>query len=206
MLFRIIGALLLLVAASASPAFACKGPNLIFTDDFATLDPAWGDNDDKFIVGNKQMVLKPAPGGTYGGTYGGALFDDADICIDLTMPSVKGSVYAGLVFWHQDWDNNYLFVIDAAGMGAILRYQKGKVLFPANWRKAPSGKTTPGAVNTLRLKLKGGVGTAYINDQLFVTFKGTVPDGGGLIGTFGAAENGAATTWTFTNLKVTDVP
>ena len=205
MSLRLMGWLLAAMIAS-SPALACKGRNVILADDFTTPDAAWGDNDDSFIIGSGTLQLKPAPGSTLGGVYQGELFEDADICIDMVMPTGRNPPNGGLLFWWQDWDNAYLFQADATGSAAVFRWQRGRGLFPVSWRKAPSLKTAANAVNTLRLTLKGGTATAYINDQRFATFKGNPPQGGGMIGAFGASENGVSNTWTFSNLKVTDLP
>lgn len=207
MKLRVVVALSLLSALLPGSALACKGPNVIFADDFSTSDPAWGENDDKFIVGDKKMIVKPSPGKGYGGSYQGNFFEDSDICIDVVMPNTKDTgVSGGLLFWFDDWDNYYILEIDGSGSAAIIRWQRGKSLAPVTWRKAPAVKTAPGAVNTLRIVLKGDAGRAFINDQPFATFKGTAPKGGSVIGVFGGSENGASNTWTFTNLKVTNVP
>jgi hypothetical protein len=198
------GALFAIVLAS-SPALACKGPNVVFADSFAEADPGWGTND-QLVIGSNRAQLKSQPGGVAGSFYTGSFFDDADICIDVTSPAARNpaEVNAGLVFWADDWDNFYMFQITPDGQASIYRSQKGKTIFPVSWRKADAVKPGANAVNTLRLTLKGGNGTAYVNDKQFVAFKGMPPKGGSLIGLFSASENGAVNIWSFSNLKITD--
>jgi hypothetical protein len=204
MSLRLVTGALLAIAVASSPALACKGPNVIFADNFAEADPGWGTND-SLVIGSGHAQLKSQPGGVAGSFYSGSFFEDADICIDVAAPAAKNpaEVNAGLVFWADDWDNFYMFQITPGGQASIYRSQKGKSMFPVSWRKADV-KTGANAANTLRLVLKGTSATAYINDKQFAAFKGMPPKDGSLIGMFGASENGAVNVWTFSNLKVTD--
>jgi hypothetical protein len=123
------GALFAIVLAS-SPALACKGPNVVFADNFAEADPGWGTND-QLVIGSNRAQLKSQPGGVAGSFYTGSFFDDADICIDMTSPAAKNpaEVNAGLVFWADDWENFYMFQITPDGQASIYRSQKGKRSF-----------------------------------------------------------------------------
>src|SRR5262249_8106948 len=93
----VTGALLALTVAS-SPALACKGPNVIFADDFAEADPGWGTSE-TVVIASSSIQLKSKPGGVAGSLYNGSFFEDADICIHLPSPAPTNptSVHARLV-------------------------------------------------------------------------------------------------------------
>jgi hypothetical protein len=207
MALRVFMGALLAMALASVPALACKGPNVIFSDNFTDVDPGWS-TDDQFAIGGGKVQIKPDAGKSYGSYYGGSIFDDADMCVDLSVspPRDPTNLSGGLVFWLDDWENAYLFLISPAGQAAVLRYQKGKALYPVSWRKADSVKTGANAVNTIRVTTKGSAVSTYINDKPFVALKGQPPKGGGSIGLYGESENGAQNVWTFSNLKITDLP
>ena len=85
-------------------------------------------------------------------------------------------------------------------------YQGGVNLKLATWRKVPALKTGAGAVNSVRVTLKGNSITPYFNDHLWYSLTGAQPSGGGTIGFIFGGEKSSPSVWTFTSLKVTDVP
>src|SRR5205807_4814842 len=95
---RLVTGALLAMAVASSPALACKGPNVIFADNFAEADPGWSTSD-AIAIGSNSIQLKSQPGGVTGSFYSGSFFEDADICIDATSPAAKNpaDVNAGLV-------------------------------------------------------------------------------------------------------------
>jgi hypothetical protein len=171
-------------------------------------DPSWPSPDDVFSIGDGKIQLTAEADKGAWVQYGGALFDDADICVDISVSGVtdpSGS-YGGLLFWFVDADNYYGFHYDPAGDASILRMQNGKLLWPVRWRKVPTLKTGSDAVNSLRVTLKGNSITSYINGQQFFKVNGDQPKGGGQFGFDGFSEKANPNPWTFTNLKITDVP
>ena len=89
MLSRLVASVLVVLAAASGPALACKGPSLIFTDDFKTADPAWqvGSWTTLTIAGGK-LQMKSDPGSYSMATYQGFFLDSGDVCVDVTMPDV----------------------------------------------------------------------------------------------------------------------
>jgi hypothetical protein len=196
---------------SAGPALACKGPNVKFSDDFRQIDDTWGidPNADTVTVEEGKVKVKADPSGGYTVLYGGTLFDDADFCVTVQVPSQTGNgdqLAAGPVFWAQDYNNYYTFDITPGGSAAIVRRLKGKWVYVLDYRAADGIKTKPGDKNVLRVTTKGNAVTTYINDVKFASVKAQVPDGGGEIGLHAESEKAHRDTWKFIGLKVTDLP
>jgi len=195
---------------AAGPAFACKGPNVKFTDDFRQVDDSWGvdPNADTVTVEDGKVKVKADPSGGYTVLYGGPIFDDADLCVTVQVPSQTGNgdeLAAGPVFWAQDYNNYYTFAITPGGSAAIVRRYRGKWIFVLDYRKADGIKTQPGEKNILRVTTKGSSITTYVNDVKFASVKAQVPENGGEIGLHAESEKAHRDTWKFINLKVTDL-
>src|SRR6478672_6657617 len=155
----------------AGPVLACKGNTVLLEDNFEEVDPAWSVSD-AVSIGPGKLSVTPQPGYTSVAWYNGQLFDDADICIDLVTPTANKpeDSAGGIMFFWDDWDNYFTFST-SGGKAAVVRHQKGKHLTPISWRAVPGMNAKPGSPNTLRLTLKGSVGTIYVNDKQIATFK-----------------------------------
>jgi hypothetical protein len=201
-----IALMVLALGLASGPALACKGNTVLLQADFRQVDPSWDGN---LGIGGGVAKIAPDPGYLSWPFYQGSLFTDADICVDVTIPTgaKPNSIAGGLVFWASDYQNFYAYLVANGGTMAILRRQNGKFLSPVGWRKAEGVNLTDNAPNTLRITLKGKTATTYINDKPFVTMTtGQPPDGGSQIGLYGESEQDKTDTWTFSNLKVTNVP
>jgi hypothetical protein len=206
MSLRLFTGALLAVTLAAAPALACTGQEL-FSDDFKEVDFGWPEQKDA-AVGAGKAVLKPAAGRATALVYGGALFDDADICVDLSIGQARdpAALAGGLVFWHDDFNNTSVLLISADRGAALLRWQKAKRLDPVAWRAAESLKPGADAVNSLRDTLKGNAVTVYFNDKVFASVKAPPPDGGGKIGFWAESEKDGPVVFTFSKLRVTAPP
>ena len=195
---------------AAGPALACKGPNVLFQDDFRQIDDSW-DVDlhaDAVTIEDGKAKVKADPSAGYTVLYGGLIFDDADLCVTVQVPrqTENGALAAaGPVFWAQDYDNYYTFTITPDGVAAIARLIKGRWHYLLI-RDADGIKTHPGDKNVLRVTTKGNSVSTYINDIKFATVKAQVPENGGQIGLHAQSEQAHRDTWKFMNLKVTDLP
>lgn len=195
---------------SAGPALACKGPKLMFQDDFRQVDDSWNidPHADTVTVEDGKVKVKADPSAGYTVLYGGLNFDDADLCVTVQVPRQTqngAQAAAGPVFWAQDYGNYYTFTITPDGVAAISRLIRGR------WhnvfiREANGIKTRPGDKNVLRVTTKGNSVTTYINDVKFATVKAQVPENGGQIGLHAESEQAHRDTWKFMDLKVTDLP
>ena len=196
---------------AAGPALAGKGVNTKFTDDFRQVDDSWGvdPKSDTVSVEDGKVKVKADPSGGYTVLYGGSIFDDADLCVTVQVPSKTGNsdqLAAGPVFWAQDYNNYYTFDITPGGSAAIVRRLRGKWVYVLDYRKAEGIKTQPGDKNVLRVTTSGNTVTTYINDVKFASVKAQVPENGGQIGLHAESEQAHRDTWKFLNLKVTDLP
>lgn len=211
---KLLLAIAMAVSVLASPAYACKGGKVQFADDFRDVDPAWNIEaaPDRYAISGGKLAISPdakiTPLGNWTNLYTGSFFGDADICVTITFPTEAGAEDAsgGIAFWATDINNLYKFGISPAGTASIIRWQNGKVLMVASWRKTDALKTTPGATNTIRVTLNGSSAATYINDKPFVTIKGQPPEGGSEIGLSASAGQRASFPFLFSDLKVTDLP
>ena len=205
MSLRLATAVLLAVAAVSSPALACKGPNLIFSDDFKTVDEAWQPwgNWVTFSISNGKAQLKSNPGSYAMAAYQGFFVDSADACVDVIAPDVKdpGSILGGLMFGGVGTDF-YAFLLRPNGNAAVFRNQNGGWLTPVAEKKADGAKTGANVTNTLRVTWKNGTAQTYVNDKPFATMK-TLPIVNGKFGLYSEPEGNV---YQFTNVKITDAP
>jgi hypothetical protein len=205
MSLRFVSAVLLAVATAASPAFACKGPNLQFSDDFKTEDPGWQPYGAwvTFSIGGGKIQVKSDPGSFAAATYQGFFMDSGDACVDVYAPDVKdpASVIGGFMFGGVGTDF-YAFVLRPNGNASLFRRENGGWLTPVGEKKADGAKTGANAVNTLRVSWKDTSGQAWVNDKLFANFKiKSIKNG-----KFGVYSEPEGNTYQFGNVKITDVP
>ncbi len=199
--FALISVLLFSVTKSA---LACKGSQVLFQDNFATLDPAWGNPSQNLNVRDGKLVLQPDVNAGFVSINQANLYNDIDACIKVSMAkSDDPSWGGGLVFWAKDNSNYYALLVSGDGQFSIRRYVNDRALTPVDWRENPSVKKGIGQVNELRIVTNGNQATAYINDTQVVTFNGQPPDGGSLIGVKGSSAEKSQITWEFSDLKVT---
>jgi hypothetical protein len=196
------------LALAASPVQACKGKNVQFTDDFRQVDSSWGVDPDAVSVEDGKVKIKADPTTNYVVLYKGPKFIDADLCVTIQIPVLFGSrarLSAGPVFWAENNDSYYAFVLQPDGRAALLHADKGSILPLVDFRPVEGAKTQPGDKNILRLTTKGRYVTAYVNDVKFASVSRRVPSGGGQFGLFAQSEEAHRDTWKFTDLKVTDL-
>jgi hypothetical protein len=205
MSLRLVTAVLVALAAASSPALACKGASLMFTDDFKTEDPAWQPYGDwiSFSISGGKAQLKSRPGSYALATYQGFFLDSADTCVDVIAPDVKdpATVCAGLMFGGVGNDF-YVFFVRPNGHGAVYRNQNGGWLTPVPDKVADGAKTGPGVSNTLRVTWKNLAAQLYVNDKPFANTK-TLPISNGKFGLYAEPEAGVAQ---FANMKITAAP
>lgn len=170
------------MAVAASPALACKGATVLLQDDFTDMDPAWNVLYGDWSAENGKLTAKSEPGKIGLLLYDGAFFPAADVCINVTAPTVRDptSVMAGIGFWAGD--SSYFMTIRPDGFAGVSRLSNSGWLHPVPMRKFDGVKTGAGAVNSIRVVWKGpppeGSNTPpdprvnfFINDRPFITFK-----------------------------------
>jgi hypothetical protein len=209
------GAFGLAVAAALSataPAFACKGKNVLFRDNFAATDPGWGLYDKNAVkIGAGSLKLAPQPKHYAFIYYRGDAYQQADACVDVTVGAGSGvpDGDAGLVFAFEDYVGFYYFWISPKnGTAGVLQWSDaaGKYLVPMAPQKVQGLGTRVGDKNTLRVAIDGTRATAYLNDRLIVQLTIKAPKEGGFFGLGAARVDDAPATWTFGNFTITDLP
>ena len=206
---RILGAIAATLLVAATPALACKGAKIQFSDDFREVDASWGSEPGVVTVEDGKVKIKADANSGYNILYSGTPFTDADMCVTVSSPkdaTVANQAAGGLVFWGADYDNFYVFEIDPVGNASLQRKTKGKYVAVIPWKASELIRRDAGAKNILRVTTSGNEITLYINDLKFAALKGQVPDGGGVIGLHSESEKSKHDTWKFSDLKVTDLP
>jgi hypothetical protein len=202
MSFRFITGVAVAMALVSTPALACKGPNVIFNDDFASENPSWVGSGE-FTVSGGRGQFKSNPGEFAVLVNEGDRFEAGDLCVDIIAPDYKGggNDYAGVLFGFKDMANFHAFYISPPdGMVGVTAKKAGKWVSPVPARKSDALKQQSGAVNTVRLTWKGADVTAYVNDKLFLKFK-VQPVADAYFGLYGQTDGKA---WQFDNYKITD--
>jgi hypothetical protein len=193
----------------SAPAFACNGTKTLFTDNFREVDASWGLDSPDVSVEDGKVKVKAQPDISNLLIYKGLLFSDADFCLTSRMPKVvsnSDNTMAGPIFWAQDYDNYYMFMITPSGYAELTRKVKGNWIDVIPWRQETNIKRDAGSNNVLEIQTRGDSITAFINGAKFATVRGQVPDGGGQIGMRAQSEKEQVDTWKFSQLKVTDLP
>jgi hypothetical protein len=197
-------------SAASGPALACKGAQSLLRDDFTDEDPAWNIQDNSAQIGNGVLKVKSEPGRIFNLMYQGQNFPGADVCIDIIAPTGKpaADVQGGLGFWTgRSWDFIYIATDGSAGVTGL---QDGSWTSPVPNRKFDGIKTTPNAVNQLRVTWKAPPPAnakeapdpsviVFINDKQFVKFK-AAPNANRSLSIFTTSEGGV---YQYKNLVVT---
>ncbi len=113
---------------------------VLFSDNFATLDPAWRNGSGYLHAENHRLIQRPPVEIRANNLYAGSLFDDMDASVDIKMSQVGDAYwYAGLSFWADDIDNCYFAgICPKNGNVAVVREMKGAISF-----QFPGTTTTP---------------------------------------------------------------
>jgi len=177
---------------------------VLYEDDFSTLDPGWGDPSNRIKAEDGKLVVTPAPGMSQTALNQGLLFEDMTATIKARIANGDDPAQvAGLAFWGSDLDNYYFAAVSANGRFGVVRRIKGKWLFPVSYRTSPLVKQGMGEWNEVRVVTKGNNATLFINGEQAISFKGQAPAGGSLLGVHGESGVESQTVCEFTELKVT---
>jgi len=198
--FYISALIALLLLPAVRSALASE---VLYEDDFTTLDPSWGALGENLSVKDGKLTLKPSLNTTRSVLNQANVFDDAEITVEVTLSVGDTGVPGGLIFWAKDYGSFYCLCINASGYFKISRYVIDRWIDPVSWTANEAINQGVGQINKLRVTTKGRQATAYINDKQVVTFNGQPPRGGGCIGISGTSAEASACIWQFAKLKVT---
>jgi hypothetical protein len=193
-------------ATGGRPALAggaCSGQVQI-SDDFSETEP---DQTQSFESG--KLKFKAIEGKFDFFTYKKVLSGDADICVIVQIPhkfSNASNTFGGVIFGGAgDGGDFNAFLVSPTGNGSMLRLKGKNIDLPVEWHRANGLDPSPGAKNKVRISVKGGTATFYVNDSEFATFSGPLPYGAGKLGIIVKSEPGRRDAWKFINFKATDL-
>ena len=202
----VVRSALVALVCLASVAFAADEAPVIFSDNFSTLEPGWGDDVELSVSDNKLLVdLKP--GAIYADLYDGKRFDLSSADMRLTVARSAGSSVSagGLVFWAIDYNNYYAALVRSNGEFDIVRKSFGQWLVPVSLSPRDELKKEIGRPIELRVVTSGPMVTAYINGKQVTSFRGFPPSGESRIGIH-AEPGGEPGRWAFSALSVRQGP
>ena len=64
-------------------ALACKGSQVLYEDNFSTLDPDWGEKSSNLSVNNGKLIIQPEVNKGYSVINQGSIFEDMDFCVKI---------------------------------------------------------------------------------------------------------------------------
>jgi glucose/mannose transport system substrate-binding protein len=178
------------------------GGEILYQDDFTSLDPSWGTPGEILSVKDGKLVLKPALNTTQSVLNQSNVFDDADIEVEVTLSSGDPAVAGGMIFWAKDYSNFYCFCLNANGAFKISHFVTDRWLTPVGWTESDAINKGVGQVNKLRVATRGRQASAFINDKQVITINGQPPQGGACVGISGGSAPDSQDIWLFANLRV----
>lgn len=186
----------------APPKTEPADPTLLYTDNFRTLDSAWGLADEYQRVANGKFVLTPAANKPYMRLYHSELYDDIDLRVKISQTKGDPKERAGVVFWSRGTSDLYVYLFSADN-GSILRNRKvaGDWTGSNTFLKLGAANQGLGKVNELRIVTSGKMVKLYLNDKLMDEFESDPPKNGSLIGFYGESGKEPCT-YEFSNLSV----
>ena len=195
-------------AQASAPVSAASGPpacggQMLYQDNFQTLDPSWGAADQSAYIQNGALMLAAGPGGTTSRVNGKGRYGDFDVCVAVGTPlaqDVAGS--AGLIFWASDPKNFYMLAVSAVGSYAVLRYADGQISDAVPWTSTAALKTGAGIWNQLEVTAVGNTASIAINGRPLIAVQGGPPANGSVIALIVAAPRQSPTTWAFGQLRI----
>ena len=189
--------------SGADATAACRaGPDSLFEDQFGTLDDTWGSFENYDVEGGK-LVIKPPAGYNTSAINNSSLYDDVDICVEMTAEAPAQGDCGGIIFWALDYDNYYVLEVSTGdGQASFWRRQRGRWLRQVSWLSARAIETGPSVINELRVISKGKSAKLFINGTLFKEVKGQPPKDGSQIGLLACSPSDASARIGFDNLVV----
>jgi hypothetical protein len=195
--------------AAAGPVLACSGERILFDDDFTMHEVAlWGKPDKSFEIKDGRAQFRPDANHLWWSWNTAFAFDDADICVTITLVETTDPTrsYGGLMFWVKDNDNFYSLDIASNGFFQVRRKIAGKWtpgILP--WTQTDALKHGPSQPNKVRVSVRDQTVAVQINDKDVARFRAQPPDQPSFIGLLAVSATAKADTWNFSDLKVTNV-
>jgi TIR domain-containing protein/3-keto-disaccharide hydrolase len=174
--------------------------------EYAAWDPGWGKPDPNWSVTDGKLRVTPSLNSSALLINQARGFKDAEIAVNVVMARGEDlGQLGGLIFWAKDYNDCYAMVVSADGKIAVGHKLVGRWINPITKTAITAVKTGIGQVNKLRIRTRGNLLTAYVNDIQLATLVGEPPRGSGHIGLYGESAETSQNVWDFTNITVTGV-
>lgn len=174
--------------------------------EYAAWDPGWGRPDPTWSVTDGKLRITPSLNSSTLLINQARGFKDAEIAVNVAMARGENmGQLGGLIFWAKDYNDCYAIVVSADGRFAVGHKLFGRWINPITKTENTAVKTGIGQVNKLRIRTRGNLLTAYVNDIQVATLVGEPPRAPGHIGLYGESAETSQNVWDFTNVAVTGV-
>jgi len=192
--------------AMALPTGKLAAEKIHIEDEFAAWDPGWGTPDGNWSVSDGKLRITPLLNSSALLINHKRGFKDAEVAVDVAMSRGENmGQLGGLIFWAKGYNDCYAMVVSADGRFAVGRKLVGRWINPIAKTESTAVKTGIGQVNKLRIRTRGNLVTAYVNDIQVTTLVGEPPQGAGYIGLYGESAETSQNIWDFTTVTVTGV-
>lgn len=196
----------LLMMAGLATAAACEGSKVLFQDSFDDNLCNWPCSN-RGKIENGKFIIQPKEGAfTFSSILPGYFFDDADMCLKFRFAKIPpgARLSAGLLFWAQDYNNNYGIRLYSSGRLSIYREKDGKYNYLKAFPDTPAINKGEGGENLIRVKTVGNLVTVYVNGTEMHKFRAQRPGKETKIGVWVAGEKGINVV-EFDEVKITNV-
>ena len=177
----LVAVLALLLGLVSSARAACEGQagTTIFDDNFADDAGGWDLTTWKMqppvIVGGltSQFTSNSTLNTTFNAT-------DGDYCSEVKLPASPAkdnSASAGLLFLATDYNNLFLAMISSNGSTNLYKRVTGNYSTIYTAQDTIAVNTTPGAVNVIRVTVKEGKITLFVNGKQLKVVRAQIPAG-----------------------------
>jgi hypothetical protein len=192
----------------SDPGWACQGKTIIFEDTFQDESGGWEEDKDAKVK-NSAMVVTIVPQNTVLPELNATFFvKDADLCMEGSFPSQPQGSGIGLIFWASDYKNYYLFLVKHSGSTVLTRRTDGKWVNIFD-QDSPLVKTERGAVNLVRVVIKGNLISTFVNGSKIKDTRAQPPQGESRFGFYTQIDKPQqaedARIFTFKSYRVTSV-
>lgn len=186
-------------------AVACQGNEVLYEENFDEEYTTWDPDGDIVKLDGGKLIVSPKPSKSHAQLTLDEIFDDMDFCASMTPIKAPdpNTASGALIFWWQDWKNFYQLQLTPAGDFSVVRFTRGRALWPVQWTKADSIKTGEGAVNNLRILVVGRRAKIFINGKQVASFKGRPPKDGSFLGVLVVSPANGRTVVAYEDFKVT---
>jgi hypothetical protein len=198
-------AMMLMSGAGFAVAEDCEGAEMLFEDMFDDNLSSWDTGDRGAVKGGRYYITPQTGNYNYSSDLHAFYFGDAEYCITLRFEKIGGEYLgAGILFWFEDWDNNFNASLYSDGDLWIRREKGGEFTTIQLVKDIPSLNQGVGGENRLMVRTKGSVVTVFVNGAEVHKFRAQKPSGETQMGLYASGKDGENQA-SFDDLRITSV-